>query len=91
MEPQETVADRLLSELLGRNNSRAEIHINAGGIGVWIATTCCCVMLAISVLMGLMLIDQSRKIDELTAYLTATYMIAPGLKPEDYPDRKKAP
>lgn len=83
MEPQDTVADRLLSELLGRNNSRAEIHINAGGIGVWIATTCCCVMLAISILLGLAVINQSRKIDELNAYLTAIYMMAPSLKPEE--------
>lgn len=85
MEPHDSTADRILHELLGRNNSRAEIHINAGGVGVWIATTCCCVMLAISILLGLAVINQSRKIDELNAYLTAIYMMAPNLKPADVP------
>lgn len=82
MEPHDSTADRILHELLGRNNSRAEIHINAGGVGVWIAITCCCVMVAISILLGLMVINQGRKIDDLNAYLTAIYMMAPSLKPE---------
>lgn len=74
MEPQEVTGDRILAELLGRNNSRAEIHINAGGIGVWIATTACLVMLAINVILVAVVMDQSRKVDDLGDYLNAIYM-----------------
>lgn len=40
-----------LREHLARssNNNRAVISINAGGVGVWIAATCCVVMLMVSV------------------------------------------
>lgn len=94
MEPQDTVADRLLSELLGRNNSRAEIHVNAGGMGVWVATTACCVMLAVNLVMVVMFLstearytaemkDQSSKISKMQDYLNAIYAQAPQLKPKE--------
>lgn len=83
MEPHETTADRILSEWLGRNNSKAEIHINAGGVGVWVATTACLVMLAINVVLVAVVMDQSRKVDDLGDYLNAIYMQAPYLKPPE--------
>jgi hypothetical protein len=47
MEPRETTGERLLAELLGaRNNNQSTVTLNAGGVGVWIAGTCCLVMLA---------------------------------------------
>lgn len=83
MEPRDTTGERLLSELLGgRNNNRTEVHINAGGIGVWIATSACCVMLAINIGLGVLLVNHDRKLDELNNYLNAIYMMAPHLKPE---------
>lgn len=80
-EPNEITADRILSELLGRNNNRAEIHINAGGVGVWVATSACLVMLAVNLILVAVVFDQSRKVDDLGDYLNAIYMQAPYLKP----------
>lgn len=86
MEPTETAVERLqkeLDRLVPRNSNQTTLTINAGGIGVWIATTACCVMLGVSVLLGLWVIDLSRKVSELENYVHAIYMIAPSLKPED--------
>jgi hypothetical protein len=86
MEPAETALERLARELgafLPKNNNSATITVNAGGLGVWIATTACCVMLGISVLLGLAVVDLSRKVSELENYVHAIYMMAPSLKPED--------
>lgn len=86
MEPAETALERLARELgaiLPKNNNSATITVNAGGLGVWIATTACCVMLGISVLLGLAVVDLSRKVSELENYVHAIYMMAPSLKPEN--------
>lgn len=40
---------RDLREHMRGNSNRAAISINAGGVGVWIAATCCVVMLLVSV------------------------------------------
>ncbi len=65
------------------NTNTAKIEVNAGGVGVWIATTACCVMVAASLFMGLWVVDLSRKVSELENYLNAIYMMAPSLKPDD--------
>lgn len=72
-------ADEILRS--GTTNT-AKIEVNAGGVGVWIATTACCVMVAASLFMGLWVVDLSRKVSELENYLNAIYMMAPSLKPE---------
>ena len=58
------------------NSSASTITVNAGGIGVYIAVTCCAVMLAVNVLLIAVIVDHSRKIDRLQDYVTATYMIS---------------
>lgn len=58
------------------NNSASNITVNAGGIGVYIAVTCCAVMLAVNILLVALIVDHSRKIDRLEDYVTATYMIS---------------
>ncbi len=86
MEPVETAVERLqkeLDRLVPRNSNAANITVNAGGVGVWIATTACCVMVAASIFMGLWVVDLSRKVSELENYLNAIYMMAPSLKPEN--------
>ena len=65
------------------NRNSAKIEVNAGGVGVWIATTACCVMVAVGLFMGLWVVDLSRKVSELNNYLQAIYMMAPQLKPKD--------
>lgn len=75
---------RKADEILRQGNTNtAKIEVNAGGVGVWIATTACCVMVAASLFMGLWVVDLSRKVSELENYLNAIYMMAPSLKPED--------
>lgn len=70
------------------NSSRADININGGGVGVWIATTAALVMLACNVFLAALVIDlrnadrdTGRKLSDLDAYLAAIYMQAPHLKP----------
>lgn len=65
-----------------RNTNSATISVQAGGVGVWIATCCCSVMLGIGLVVGSLYLDQQRQIGELRAYLSAIYMQAPHLKPE---------
>lgn len=63
--------------------STSNININAGGVGVWIATTACAVMLAINMFMVALYLDQQQQIRDLDAYLSAIYMMAPSLKPPE--------
>lgn len=58
------------------NSSASTITVNAGGIGVYIAVTCCAVMLAVNILLVAIIVDHSRKLDRLQDYVTATYMIS---------------
>jgi hypothetical protein len=73
-------ADELLSS---GNRNTAKIEVNAGGTGVWIATTACCVMVAVGLFMGLWVVDLSRKVERLGDYLQAIYAQAPHLKPKE--------
>jgi hypothetical protein len=67
----------------GNRVGNATITVNAGGVGVWVAVTCCAVMLTIGIIGGFLYIDQSRKVDQMQDYLNAIYMQAPYLKPKD--------
>ena len=85
---------RNVSEIADHNSriiqSRSTVTINGGGIGVWIATVCCAVMLGISIIGAAVIIDQGRRISDLNDYLAAIYMQAPHLRP-DSPDKEGAP
>ena len=86
MEPVETAVDRLqkeLDRLLPRNSNNAKVEINAGGVGVWIASTACAIMVAVSLMLGMWVLALSAKVDRLEDYLAAIYAQAPHLKPED--------
>lgn len=96
MSPKEEFNDAIqaagrIANALGGN--RAEIRIDAGGIGVMIATAACMVMLACGVLGALWVsrefarydtqIGELRQRDKAhEAYLNAIYQAAPQLKPE---------
>lgn len=83
MSDAETALERVrrdLDVLLPRNHNAATITVNAGGIGVWIAVTCCLMSLVVNVALGFAMLNQARKIDELNAYVTATYMISPAIQ-----------
>lgn len=65
------------------NKNLTRVEINAGGVGVWIATTACLVSMAVSLFLALWVLDLSRKVSDLGDYLSAIYMQAPHLKPKD--------
>ena len=62
----------------------AQITVSAGGVGVWIAATCAALCAVMVLMLGLLYVDQSRKIDNLSDYLAAIYAQAPQLKPESH-------
>lgn len=71
----------ILRELIRpRPEQVANVNVNAGGIGVWIATTACCVMLAVSILLALELWQIRQQTREMQHQLNAIYMLAPHLK-----------
>lgn len=84
-------ADSLLRT--GTMNS-AKIEVNAGGVGIWIATTACLMMLAVNIILIVLFVvqdakndkvqdTQNSKIDKMQDYLNAIYMQAPHLKPKE--------
>lgn len=91
----------LLMDKLPNGSSNSEIHINAGGIGIWLCTTACFVMLACMVVGGVVgsvwvgrefsrvdavLKDRKDENDSMKSYLSAIYMQAPQLKPKEEKD-----
>ena len=81
-----TRVDRLSQEMGTNGDShinQSTVTIQAGGIGVWAAVTCCAVMLAMNVCLLFMLAGHNRKIERLEDYLQAIYAQAPSLKPKD--------
>lgn len=98
-----TSADRL-AEILAKipqsssGNSNSNVTVQAGGLGVWIATTACAITCAVTLACGLLgaiwatreLARQEATNAELRAkdqahdeYLSAIYMQAPHLKPKE--------
>jgi len=85
-EPTHITAERIVRELTGaamNSNSSTQIHVNAGGVGIWICATACLVMLVGFLLMLALFVEHSRKIDDLHDYLAAIYVQAPQLKPKE--------
>jgi hypothetical protein len=74
--------DDVLTRTSGNSGNQSTITLNAGGIGVWIATTACVAMLFVNLMLLAVIISHERKIDDLGDYIHAIYMVAPSLKPE---------
>ena len=68
--------EKLAKEGSRGNSSASTITVNAGGFGVYIAVTCCAVMLAINILLVAIIVNHDRKIDRLNDYVTAAYMVS---------------
>ena len=70
---------------------RAEMHFNAGPIGLWVAVTAAAVMLAVNLCLlvtgALWLGRIDRENSEHGHQLNAIYMIAPHLKPKQDPEQ----
>lgn len=82
-------ADELVSELKAFRNLSPEsgnvtqFTVQAGGIGVWLCVSACAVMFVLTVVVGMLFLDLSRKYDRMQDHLSAIYMMAPQLKPAD--------
>jgi hypothetical protein len=74
-------SDRI--DRLERVSANSNVSINAGGVGVWIATMAAVVCFVMTMVMLVLYVDQSRKVDDLGHYLQAIYAQAPSLKPEE--------
>lgn len=55
----------------------SNIQVNGGGVGVWIATVCCAMMLGISIIGAMVIVDQNRQISDLRDYLAVLYARQP--------------
>lgn len=73
------------------------LYINGGGVGVWIATTCCVVMIALLLVGSIWMSREFARVDKellerkeegqrMQSYLSAIYVNAPQLKPKDEAD-----
>lgn len=83
-----------ISDRRAGNQNVSHVQIAAGGIGVWLATTACMVMLA-TLLMGAMwgsrefaridkeLLERKEEGQRMQSYLSAIYVQAPSLKPQE--------
>lgn len=76
---------RALRLSLSSGNNAATITINAGGIALWVAATCCITMLAIIIGLTPFILRMDREQSEQGHQLNAIYMMAPHLKPKDPP------
>lgn len=71
------------------NGGNVTFTVNAGGVALWIAATCAAIALVVLAVVVLLFVDLSRKVDRVTDYQTATYMMAPQLKPKDLQESPK--
>ena len=79
----------------GPSPGTSNIMVNGGGVGVWIATVCCALMLGITIIGAMVILDQSRQIAELRqdgketrSFVTAIYAMAPTLNPAHKPEQQ---
>lgn len=75
------------------------VKINAGGVGVWVSSTCCMVMLAVILVGGFWisreftrtdkeLNERKEELQRIQSYVSAIYVQAPQLRPKDEKDKK---
>lgn len=101
-EPAEQVVERIMREMLigPQRSGNATITVNAGGVGVWIATTACIVMLACMMVLGIWVsreltridaraAEQEVKIDRANTFLSAIWANAPELEKKVKAEQEK--
>jgi hypothetical protein len=87
-------ADRLNPVTNASTKSESSVHINAGGMGLWIASTCCIIMfiMFVSFFVGAFFYvsderaeirEMHSKMTTMQSFLDAIYVQAPQLKPKD--------
>ena len=66
-----------------QNSNQTVVSVNAGGVGLWIAVTCCIVSFVINAAIAVAFLSHDREIERLQDYLAVIYSQAPHLKPAD--------
>lgn len=64
---------------------RVEMHVSAGGVGLWVAVTVAIVCGVLTLACAAMFVNLDRKVDRAIDYQTAAYMMAPKRNPEETP------
>lgn len=62
---------------------RVEMHVSAGGVGLWVAVTVAIVCGVLTLACAAMFVNLDRKVDRAIDYQTAAYMMAPQHKSEE--------
>ncbi len=82
-----STAERLERNRLQAGNSVGNIHLNAGGVGVWVSVSCVFILVVVNIMQ---LGSTSNEIRDLKVqytrmqdYLNAIYAQAPQLKPKE--------
>lgn len=86
-------------ERINGNNSTATIQVNAGGVGVWVATTCAVVMLACLFVGGFWVMREFNRLDtelgdrkaeneSMRSYLSVIYQQLPSLREHEKKESK---
>lgn len=65
-----------------RNTVTSTVNVNAGGLGIWIATTLCLVMLTVALMQRDDIGEMRAELRDHRHQLNAIYMMAPHLKPK---------
>ena len=70
-------ADKLLAN---SNGGSATIHVNAGGVGVWLCVTACVVTFVTAIFLGAVVFWFAIKTNDQGHQMNAVYMSVPGLR-----------
>ena len=73
--------DRL--DRMDRTANTAQVSVSAGGAGVWISAMAAGLSFVMTMVLLALYLDQRREVDDLNHHITAIYMQAPYLKPEE--------
>jgi phage/plasmid primase-like uncharacterized protein len=84
---------RSLAEAMSRQHvesaratgGRVDFRFDGGGVGLWIAVTCCIIGMVLAATCFILFLNLDRKIDRALDYQTARYMMAPHTKPKEAP------
>lgn len=64
----------------GGNQNVTRLEFNAGGVGVWLATTAAGVCLVVTFIIGFLFLDLRAEQRDTAAHLETIYMLVPALR-----------
>lgn len=76
-------ADRVASSGISVGGIKNSNNVSFDNIGVWVCVTCVLIMLVVIHYQSADVLDMRRKYDRMQDHLSAIYMMAPQLRPQD--------